>query len=173
MVVLVTLGRDEDGHVIVECHAIPGCVSQGATEEEALSNIKRAIRECIAVRRESGQPSPLKSAKWKSRCRCLRALLRRHVSEVPRHHVSCCSLVSWRPRESSVFNRILGSIVEAEGFGSARPPPLGARGAPAVPTSDLTCRPLIAFCHVNEPTSEMVVITIALARATSRSFASP
>jgi predicted RNase H-like HicB family nuclease len=35
---------------------IPGCVSQGATEEEAERNIREAIRECISVRAEQGLP---------------------------------------------------------------------------------------------------------------------
>jgi len=31
---------DEDGVWIAECPSIPGCVSQGATKEEALENIE-------------------------------------------------------------------------------------------------------------------------------------
>ena len=38
---IVTLDRDEDGVWIAECPAIPGCVSQGTTREEALGNVKR------------------------------------------------------------------------------------------------------------------------------------
>jgi len=53
---LVTVERDEDGAYVVECPAIPGCVSQGKTEEEALSNVQDAIRECLAVRAERGMP---------------------------------------------------------------------------------------------------------------------
>lgn len=34
----------EDGGYIVECPALPGCASQGDTVEEALANIKEAIR---------------------------------------------------------------------------------------------------------------------------------
>ena len=49
---LITLSRDEDGMVIAECPAIPGCVSQGSTEAEAEKNVGDAIRECLAVRRE-------------------------------------------------------------------------------------------------------------------------
>ena len=41
---VVTSERDEDGVFVVECPAIPGCVSQGTTEEEALENIRGAIR---------------------------------------------------------------------------------------------------------------------------------
>jgi len=46
----VTIDRDEDGVWIVECPAIPGCVSQGKTKEEALENIKEAISVCLEVR---------------------------------------------------------------------------------------------------------------------------
>lgn len=49
---LITLSRDEDGMVIAECPAIPGCVSQGSTEAKAEKNVGDAIRECLAVRRE-------------------------------------------------------------------------------------------------------------------------
>jgi predicted RNase H-like HicB family nuclease len=47
---VITMSRDEDGMVIVECPAIPGCVSQGRTEEEAERNISDAIHECLEVR---------------------------------------------------------------------------------------------------------------------------
>jgi predicted RNase H-like HicB family nuclease len=56
MVFNVTIDRDEDGVWIVECPSIPGCVSQGGTKEEALENIKDAIRECLKVRAEKGYP---------------------------------------------------------------------------------------------------------------------
>lgn len=52
----VTITRDEDGMFIAECPAIPGCVSQGKTEDEAQDNIKDAIRECLDVRTEKGMP---------------------------------------------------------------------------------------------------------------------
>ncbi len=53
---VVTTERDEDGAYVVECPAIPGCVSQGATEEEALENIRDAIQQCLEVRAERGMP---------------------------------------------------------------------------------------------------------------------
>ncbi|HEX9687969.1 MAG TPA: type II toxin-antitoxin system HicB family antitoxin [Thermoanaerobaculia bacterium] len=56
MKLFVTIDRDEDGIFVAECPAIPGCVSQGRTEEEALQNIQDAIRECLAVRAERGMP---------------------------------------------------------------------------------------------------------------------
>ncbi len=52
----VTIDRDEDGVWIVECPSIPGCVSQGATKDEALVNIREAIALCIEVRAEQGLP---------------------------------------------------------------------------------------------------------------------
>lgn len=52
----VTVDRDEDGVWVVECPAIPGCVSQGRTKQEALENIKDAITLCLEVRAEKGMP---------------------------------------------------------------------------------------------------------------------
>ena len=52
----VTVDRHEDGVWIVECPAIPGCVSQGQTKDEALDNIKDAIVLCLDVRAERGMP---------------------------------------------------------------------------------------------------------------------
>ena len=53
---VVTIDRDEDGIWVVECPAIPGCVTQGATKEEALANVSDAIRACLEVRSERGMP---------------------------------------------------------------------------------------------------------------------
>ncbi len=52
----VTIDRDEDGVWVVECPAIPGCVSQGSTKDEALENIAEAIKLCLEVRAEQGLP---------------------------------------------------------------------------------------------------------------------
>ncbi len=48
----VMIDRDEDGVWVVECPAIPGCVSQGKTKQQALDNIKEAIDLCLEVRAE-------------------------------------------------------------------------------------------------------------------------
>lgn len=56
MKLLVAMYQDEDGVFIAECPSIPGCVSQGRTEQEAEANIRDAIRECLAVRAEKGLP---------------------------------------------------------------------------------------------------------------------
>jgi predicted RNase H-like HicB family nuclease len=47
----VVLHRSEEGFSI-SCPGLPGCWSQGATEEEALANIKIAIQEYLAAREE-------------------------------------------------------------------------------------------------------------------------
>ena len=52
----VTIDRDEDGVWIVDCPAIPGCVSQGDSKEEALADIEDAIGLCLQVRAEKGMP---------------------------------------------------------------------------------------------------------------------
>jgi predicted RNase H-like HicB family nuclease len=56
MIFNVTIDRDEDGVFVVECPSIPGCVSQGKTKEEALENIRDAIKLCLQVRSEKGLP---------------------------------------------------------------------------------------------------------------------
>jgi predicted RNase H-like HicB family nuclease len=53
---LISLYQDEDGIFIAECPEIPGCVSQGETEEEAERNVREAIKVCLAVRAEKGMP---------------------------------------------------------------------------------------------------------------------
>ena len=52
----VILERDETGMIVTECPAIPGCVSQGRTEDEAIANIREAIVGCLEVRAEEGMP---------------------------------------------------------------------------------------------------------------------
>jgi predicted RNase H-like HicB family nuclease len=39
----VTMEKAEDGWIVVEVPALPGCVSQGRTEREALESIREAI----------------------------------------------------------------------------------------------------------------------------------
>jgi predicted RNase H-like HicB family nuclease len=53
---IVVLQRDETGVIVAECPAIPGCVSQGKTEDEALANVREAIVACLDVRAEQGLP---------------------------------------------------------------------------------------------------------------------
>jgi len=48
----IALRQSEEGYS-VSCPGLPGCWSQGETEEEAIANIQEAIREYLAVRGES------------------------------------------------------------------------------------------------------------------------
>ncbi|MBC6435214.1 type II toxin-antitoxin system HicB family antitoxin [Nostoc sp. HG1] len=54
----VIVYRDEDGSWVVECPSLKGCISQGKTKEEALSNIKEAISGYVAALEEDGLPVP-------------------------------------------------------------------------------------------------------------------
>jgi predicted RNase H-like HicB family nuclease len=54
----VTLEQDEDGFIVVSCPALPGCHSQGRTENEAINNIREAIRGYIASMRRHDEPIP-------------------------------------------------------------------------------------------------------------------
>ncbi len=53
MIYKVVLHRSNEGYS-VSCPGLPGCWSQGDTRDEALDNIRDAIREYLAVA-ESGQ----------------------------------------------------------------------------------------------------------------------
>lgn len=48
MIYKVVLQKSEEGYS-VHCPGLPGCWSQGATEAEALENIRDAIQEYLAV----------------------------------------------------------------------------------------------------------------------------
>lgn len=54
----VILYPGEDGYVIAEVPSLPGCISQGTTRDEALTNIREAIALHVEVLRERGEPVP-------------------------------------------------------------------------------------------------------------------
>ena len=45
----VVLTPGEDGWVVAQCPVLPGCISQGRTRDEALSNVREAIDLCLAA----------------------------------------------------------------------------------------------------------------------------
>lgn len=51
----VVIEEDESGYFAAEVPALPGCLSQGKTREEALENIKEAVEGWLEVM-ESKQP---------------------------------------------------------------------------------------------------------------------
>lgn len=54
----VILEPQEDGGFTVTVPALPGCISEGETREETLSNIKEVIELYIGVLKEDGKPIP-------------------------------------------------------------------------------------------------------------------
>ena len=54
----VIIYKGEDGYWVAECPSLPGCVSQGKTKEEAIANVKEAIRGYIVALKEDGLPVP-------------------------------------------------------------------------------------------------------------------
>jgi len=49
---------DEDSVFVATVPSLPGCVSQGATREEALRNVREAIHGYLESLRERGEPIP-------------------------------------------------------------------------------------------------------------------
>jgi predicted RNase H-like HicB family nuclease len=47
----IKLKKSDEGFA-VWCDNLPGCASQGETEEDAIQNIKEAIKEYIEIRKE-------------------------------------------------------------------------------------------------------------------------
>ena len=58
----VTITRDEDGVFVAEVPALPGCVSDGDTREEALANVTEAIALHIESLQARGLPIPESTA---------------------------------------------------------------------------------------------------------------
>jgi len=54
----VMIEPDEDGVFVAECPALPGCISQGKTRDEALANIKDAMTGYLASLKKHGEPVP-------------------------------------------------------------------------------------------------------------------
>ena len=48
----------EDGWYVADVPALPGCMSQGRTEQEAIANAGEAIAGYLAVLREQGREIP-------------------------------------------------------------------------------------------------------------------
>lgn len=48
----------EDGWIVAEVPALPGCISQGQTREEAIRNISDAVAGYLESLRQHGEPIP-------------------------------------------------------------------------------------------------------------------
>jgi len=54
----VIIEQDEDGKFVATCPSLPGCVSEGDTRQEALTNIRDAIAGYLTSLRKHGEPVP-------------------------------------------------------------------------------------------------------------------
>ena len=55
---MVMFETDEDDWIVASCPALPGCLSQGRTQEEALANIKEAIEGYMESMIDHGERLP-------------------------------------------------------------------------------------------------------------------
>lgn len=54
----VVIEQDEDGVFVVQVPSLPGCISQGLTRGEALSNIQEAIEAYLESLKAHDEPIP-------------------------------------------------------------------------------------------------------------------
>ncbi len=54
----VIVEEDEDGVFVSECPTLPGCISQGKTRQEALKNVKDAIKGYLESLKKHNEPVP-------------------------------------------------------------------------------------------------------------------
>ena len=54
----VIVYHGEDGYWVAECPSLPGCISQGETKEDAITNIKEAIKGYVKALEDDGLPVP-------------------------------------------------------------------------------------------------------------------
>jgi len=54
----VLVQQDEDGVFVAECPTLPGCISQGRSRNEALTNIQDAIGGYLESLRKHNEPVP-------------------------------------------------------------------------------------------------------------------
>jgi predicted RNase H-like HicB family nuclease len=55
----VIVEQDEDGVFVAEVPSLPGCISQGETRQEALSNVREAVELYLESLEAHGDPVPL------------------------------------------------------------------------------------------------------------------
>ncbi len=54
----VFIERDENGMFVIECPSLPGCISQGRTRDEAIENIRDAIKGYLESLKKHNEPIP-------------------------------------------------------------------------------------------------------------------
>ena len=89
------LSKDEGGGYLVEYPDFPGCMSDGETIEEAITNGREALRDCTEVLKESGRKIPqpsVEAAQWRQRLP--RTLYSKLTRQAENEGVSINSLVT-------------------------------------------------------------------------------
>ena len=89
------LSAEEGGGYLVEYPDIPGCMSDGDTIEEAITNGREALRNCLEVFKESGRKIPkpvIQAAQWRQRLP--RTLYSKLTKQAENEGVSINSLVT-------------------------------------------------------------------------------
>jgi len=54
----ILIEQDEDGIFVAECPSLPGCLSQGKSRKEVLSNIQDAIKGYLESLKKHNEPIP-------------------------------------------------------------------------------------------------------------------
>jgi len=54
----VVIQQDEDGMFVAEVPSLPGCVSQGKTRKEAVTNIQEAMEAYLESLKKHNEPIP-------------------------------------------------------------------------------------------------------------------
>jgi len=54
----ILIEQDEDGMFVAECPSLPGCISQGDTRKNAISNIHDAIKGYLESLKKHNEPIP-------------------------------------------------------------------------------------------------------------------
>jgi len=54
----VLIEQDEDGVFVAEVPSLPGCISQGSTRREAVTNVREAIAAYLDSLEAHGDPLP-------------------------------------------------------------------------------------------------------------------
>ena len=55
----VVIYPGENGYRVAECPSLPGCITQGKTKEEAVTNIREAIQAYVEALEEDGSAAPV------------------------------------------------------------------------------------------------------------------
>jgi antitoxin HicB len=89
------LSKEEGGGYLVEYPDIPGCMSDGETIEEAITNGREALLDCVEVFKDSGRKIPkpsIEAAQWRQRLP--RTLYSKLTKQAENEGVSINSLVT-------------------------------------------------------------------------------